>query len=125
MTTTDPTGTNAPAGASPNPPATERRPHKLGFGGEVARLYASYRRGYPPAVIDAIVDAFGLSRHDTVIDVGCGTGQLTVPLAARVRSVVGVDPEPDVLWLARGHDEDSPNVTWLLGSDEELPAIGA
>lgn len=91
----------------------------------MARLYARYRRGYPPAAIDAIVDRFGLSRNDTVIDLGCGTGQLTVPVAARVRSVVGVDPEPDMLWLARGHDEDAPNVTWVLGSDEELPAIGA
>ena len=103
----------------------QRGSRKLGFGGEVARLYARYRRGYPPAVIDAIVDAFGLSRNDTVIDLGCGTGQLTVPVAARVRSVVGVDPEPDMLWLARGYDEDAPNVTWVLASDEDLPAIGA
>jgi SAM-dependent methyltransferase len=104
---------------------TKRGPHKLGFGGEVARLYARYGRGYPPAVIDAIVDTFGLSRNDTVIDLGCGTGQLTVPLAARVLSVVGVDPEPDMLWLARGHDGDTPNVKWVLGSDDQLPAIAA
>jgi len=125
MMTSEPTGTNEPAGQSPNTPVTNRGPRKLGFGGEVARLYARYRRGYPPAVIDAIVDTFRLSHNDAVIDLGCGTGQLTVPLAARVRSVVGVDPEPDMLWLARGHDDDAPNIAWVLGSDEELPAIGA
>ena len=125
MMTSEPTGTSEPPGALPNAPVTHGGSRKLGFGGEVARLYARYRRGYPPAVIDAIVDAIGLSRDDTVIDLGCGTGQLAVPLAARVRSVVGVDPEPDMLWLARGHDEAAPNVTWVLGSDEELPAIGA
>jgi SAM-dependent methyltransferase len=123
--TSEPTGTDEPAGESPNTTADRRGPRKLGFGGEVARLYARHRRGYPPAVIDIIVDAFRLSPDDTVIDLGCGTGQLTVPLAARVWSVVGVDPQPDMLWLARSHDDDAPNVTWMLGSDEELPAIGA
>jgi SAM-dependent methyltransferase len=123
--TSEPTETDEPADESPNTTATRRGPRKLGFGGEVARLYARYRRSYPPAVIDIIVDALGLSQDDTVIDLGCGTGQLTVPMAARVRSVVAIDPEPDMLWLARGHDEDTPNVTWVLGSDQELPAIGA
>jgi SAM-dependent methyltransferase len=125
MTTSEPTETNEPPAESSTTAVIKRGPHKLGFGGEVARLYARYRRGYPPAVIDAIVGAFGLSRSDTVIDLGCGSGQLTVPMAARVLSVVGVDPEPDTLWLARGHDDDAPNVKWLLGSDDQLPAIGA
>jgi ubiquinone/menaquinone biosynthesis C-methylase UbiE len=76
-------------------------------------------------VIDAIVDAFRLSGSDVVVDLGCGTGQLTVPMAARVGSVVGIDREPDMLWLARGHDENVPNISWVLGSDEELSAIAA
>ena len=105
--------------------ASTRSSPKLGFSGEVARLYETYRRGYPASVIDAIVDVFGLSTDDSVIDLGCGTGQLTVPLAKRVRVVVGVDPEPDMLWLARGHDSEAPNITWVLGSDEDLQAIGA
>ena len=28
-----------------------------------------------------------------IVDVGCGTGQLTLPMAARLRAVIGVDPE--------------------------------
>lgn len=125
MMTSEPSGVSEPGGESPNATVTNRGPRELRFGGEVARLYARYRRGYPPAAIDAIVDAFRLSHNDTVIDLGCGTGQLTVPLAARVGSAVGVDPEPDMLWLARGHDDDAPNITWVLGSDEELPLVGA
>ena len=131
MTTSDPAQTNDPTPTS-DPPSeppkatdANRGRRKLGFGGEVARLYARYRRGYPAAAIDAIVDAFRLSSNDVVVDLGCGTGQLTVPMAARVRSVVGIDPEPDMLWLARGHDENVPNVSWVLGSDEELPVIAA
>jgi hypothetical protein len=30
------------------------------FGGETAAHYARYRRGYPPAAVDAIAGAFGL-----------------------------------------------------------------
>ncbi|HKE64424.1 MAG TPA: methyltransferase domain-containing protein [Micromonosporaceae bacterium] len=97
----------------------ERR--RLGFGGEVARLYEKYRRGYPTAVIHTIVDAFALDGRDTVIDLGCGTGQLTVPVARRVGWAVGVDPEADMLWLARGHPDR--NITWRLGSGENLPEI--
>jgi predicted RNA methylase len=56
----------------------------LGFGGEVPGFYHQYRRGYPPAVIDALIGAFALTRDDVVIDLGCGTGQLALPIAARV-----------------------------------------
>jgi SAM-dependent methyltransferase len=66
----------------------------LGFSGEVADLYHRYRHGYPDAVIDELTGAFGLTGQDVVVDLGCGTGQLALPMARRVRAVVGVDPEP-------------------------------
>ncbi|WP_406110583.1 class I SAM-dependent methyltransferase [Streptomyces sp. NBC_01003] len=73
----------------------------VGFSGEIAEYYAKYRPGYPPQVLDALQSAFGLDTDDVVLDLGCGTGQLTVPLASRVRSVIGMDPEPDMLRLAK------------------------
>ncbi|RLK25902.1 methyltransferase family protein [Micromonospora sp. M71_S20] len=97
-----------------------------GFSGEVATYYARHRRGYPPEVIDAVVGAFGLDDGDTVVDLGCGTGQLSLPLAARVGAVVGVDPEPDMLALARraALDAGATNAAWLLGADTDLPVLG-
>jgi SAM-dependent methyltransferase len=99
----------------------------LGFGGEVAELYHRYRRGYPPAVIDAVAEVFGLTDDDLVIDLGCGTGQLTLPLAARVGAAVGMDPEPDMLARARqaAAGQGITNVTWLLGADTDLPAVAS
>jgi len=97
----------------------------LGFGGEVAGFYHRYRHGYPEPVIDVLVEAFGLSAQDMVVDLGCGTGQLTLPVARRVRAVAGMDPEPDMLRHARqaARDTGVSNVSWLLGADTDLPAL--
>ena len=95
----------------------------LGFGGEVAELYQRFRRGYPEETIDAITQAFHLSSDDVVLDVGCGTGQLTLPLARRVRAVIGLDPEADMLVQARAAAGDQHNATWVLGSDHDVPAL--
>jgi trans-aconitate methyltransferase len=99
----------------------------LGFSGEVAGFYHQYRRGYPPAVIDTLTGAFGLTSDDVVIDLGCGTGQLTVPIASRVQAVAGVDPEPDMLARARqaAADQNITNASWLLGDDTDIPALAA
>lgn len=99
----------------------------LGFGGEVAEFYHQYRRGYPSAVIDALADAFGLTSDDVVIDLGCGTGQLALPVARRVQAVAGVDPEPDMLARARraAAEQGVTNASWVLGADSDLPALAA
>ena len=96
------------------------------FSGKTATYYATYRRGYPPAAVDAVAAAFGLGVNDLVVDLGCGTGQLSVPLAARVRAVVGVDPEPDMLMLARrtAMRQGVANASWLLGADSDVPTLG-
>ncbi|WBB87619.1 class I SAM-dependent methyltransferase [Micromonospora sp. WMMC264] len=96
-----------------------------GFGGEVATYYARHRRGYPPEAVDALAAAFGLGPDDTVVDLGCGTGQLSIPLADRVGAVVGMDPEPDMLAIARraALDRGTANATWVLGSDADVPAL--
>jgi len=97
------------------------------FRGETADFYAQFRRGYTPPVIDSLVDAFALSAADLVVDLGCGTGQLTLPLAGRVRAVVGMDPEPDM--LARAHHEAGKlgvtNATWLLGADSDISSLAS
>jgi SAM-dependent methyltransferase len=98
-----------------------------GFSGELAELYQRYRHGYPDAALDAISDALKLLSDDLVIDLGCGTGQLTRPLAARVRAAIGIDPEPDMLAAARRDPGSAAisNVSWMLGSDRDLAALRA
>jgi SAM-dependent methyltransferase len=97
----------------------------LGFGGEVSYFYQRYRRGYPATVLDSVISAFDLSDDDLVLDLGCGTGQLSLPLADRVDAVVGMDPEPDMLARARAlaNERGIRNVSWMLGADADVPAL--
>lgn len=96
-----------------------------GFGGDVPGLYHAFRHGYPGAVLDALAAVFSLTDRDVVLDVGCGTGQLTLPLARRVRAAIGLDPEPGMLARARlaAAEAGVPNVAWVLGGDGDLPAL--
>lgn len=99
----------------------------LGFGGEVAGFYHQYRRGYPLAVIDTLTAAFAVTGDDIVIDLGCGTGQLTVPIAGRVQAIAGMDPEPGMLARARqaAAEQSVTNASWVLGADIDIPALAA
>ncbi|KQS97341.1 methyltransferase domain-containing protein [Cellulomonas sp. Leaf395] len=93
----------------------------VGFTGEVVEYYAKYRRGYPPEVADRIAAAFSLTPDDIAVDLGCGTGQLTTVLAERVGTMIGMDPEPDMLSAAA---RAATGITWVLGSDRDLPTLG-
>ena len=50
---------------------------------EVAALYDEVRPGYAPAIVDAVVARAGVLPGGRVLEIGCGTGQMTAPLAAR------------------------------------------
>jgi len=61
-------------------------------------------------------------RGGRVLDIGCGTGNATAPLAARGFEVVGLDPSADMLAVARAK---LPDVPFLLGDVRDAPLPGA
>ena len=91
------------------------------FTGETARLYARYRRDLPADQARAVAGLLGLSPSDVLIDLGCGTGQLAVPLRDHCAGVIAVDPEPGM--LARLRDRDVPGVLCVLAADHDLPGL--
>jgi SAM-dependent methyltransferase len=64
----------------------------------------------------ALAASAGLSR---VVDLGCGTGTLARMLAPAASSVVGVDPDPGMLRVARARDPEG-RVDWRLGYSDAL-----
>ncbi len=65
-----------------------------------AAHYAVGRPPYPPELIADVARACGLTRADHLLDLGTGPGLLAIAFAPHVGSVLGVDPEPEMLRLA-------------------------
>ncbi|HJT95508.1 MAG TPA: class I SAM-dependent methyltransferase [Mycobacterium sp.] len=86
--------------------------------------YARYRPGYPDAFFADLITRFRLDGTGRLLDLGCGTGQLTLRLAAHVAEAIGIDPEPEMLSEAAGQAQTAriTNITWTQGSSENLPS---
>lgn len=91
----------------------ETRQRSLSFGEEAA-AYERGRPSYPPEAIDWLLP----NGARDVLDLGAGTGKLTVRLVERGLDVIAVDPIPDMLEVLRNSLPDTPA---LLGTAEEIP----
>jgi ubiquinone/menaquinone biosynthesis C-methylase UbiE len=67
---------------------------------EVADEYDRTRPMYPDALVDRACEVAGLGSGDPVLEIGCGTGQLTRSLVARGLRVTAVEPGGNLLRLA-------------------------
>jgi SAM-dependent methyltransferase len=95
-------------------PSYTRRDRAESFGA-VAADYDRYRPSYPAELIDELV---GLAPA-AVLDIGCGTGKAATLLAARGLNVLGVEVDPAMAAVARGH-----GLTVEVGSFESWDAAG-
>jgi SAM-dependent methyltransferase len=99
------------------------------FAGDTASFYARYRREYPPELISRLQE-FSFGGRGRLLDLGCGTGQLLLQLAAFFDQAVGIDPEPDMLREARSaaRARNVGNAEWMIGGSGDLhtlePALG-
>ena len=93
------------------------------FAGTAAH-YSIGRMPYPPELITAVRDELGLDGTGRLPDVGCGPGALTLPLAPLVETVVGVDPDPDMIAEARRRADAAGigNIEWRTMRAEDLSA---
>lgn len=67
----------------------------------------------------------GLAPGDAVVDIGCGPGAAVRHAARRGASVVGVDPAPVMLRVARFLTRRKATVRYVEGSAEALPLADA
>ncbi len=66
-----------------------------------AAAYATYRRPYPPAVVQHLVDRCCLDGHGRLLDAGCGPGQVFQAMACHFDDVLAIDPDPEMVAHAR------------------------
>ena len=89
-----------------------------------AEFYPVGRVGYPPELADRLADVLNLDGSGRLLDVGCGPGSLTLPMARHFAEAVGIDADPEMLAeAARQADRAGiTNVTWRHLRGEQLPA---
>lgn len=92
-----------------------------------APYYARYRPGYPSALFDHLASELRLTGTELALDIGCGTGQVAIPLAGHVRRVTAIDPDPDMLAHGRAAAATAgvTTVDWQLGEAGSLKELSA
>jgi SAM-dependent methyltransferase len=86
---------------------------------EVAEAYDRHRPTYPDALIDRACEVGGLGRGAPVLEIGCGTGQLTRSLLARGLRVTAIEPGGRLIARARDQLDNAGEVEFVNRRLEE------
>lgn len=92
----------------------------------VAPLYQASRPDYPEEVVAWVAETSGLDEGAAVLEVGCGTGQLTAALARLPLRITAIDIGPAMIEAARRHvSRPRAEVTFATVPFEEFQAPDA
>jgi len=86
---------------------------------EIAAEYDRHRPAYPDELIDQACRVAGIVSGDHVLEVGCGTGQLTRGLVARGLHVTALEPGTSLIALARQNLEGAGEVEFVNAQFED------
>ncbi|HEX4008833.1 MAG TPA: methyltransferase domain-containing protein [Solirubrobacteraceae bacterium] len=90
----------------------------------VAGDYDRVRPTYPDELVDRACQIAGLAPGDRVLEVGCGTGQLTQSLVARGLNVTAIDRGANLLALARRRARLGPAEFVNARFEDAMPSGG-
>lgn len=99
----------------------EAETYKNQFRG-TAKYYAKYKPKYDQIVWDYLKGKFNLNGSGRLLDLGCGTGQIVVPLSKYFEKIVAMDPEVEMLEEAkiRAREENAENINFVRGGSYSL-----
>ncbi|XP_059143692.1 putative methyltransferase DDB_G0268948 [Physella acuta] len=99
-------------------------PQDLHKGEKFAQIYATHRPTYPQEIYEKILayhSEIPQNQRLLAVDVGCGTGQSTLPLTKYFQQVTGLDVSEDQLFnLPR----NVPNLDYKVAYAEDLNFLG-
>jgi SAM-dependent methyltransferase len=87
---------------------------------EVALEYDRNRPTYPDALIDQACEVGDIRAGDRVLEIGCGTGQLTRSLLARGLRVTALEPGDQLILLAEENLKDEGDVELVHARLEDV-----
>ena len=89
-----------------------------------APYYVRGRPPYAPGLAETLRRVLSLDGKGRLLDVGCGPGVVTLPLAPCFTETVGLDPDPGMLaeGARRAADAGIENIIWVRARGEDLPA---
>jgi len=91
-----------------------------------AEFYDRFRPPYPAALLDDLRARVPLDDRSRLLDLACGTGQITFGLAAHVGQVCAVDQEPESIEFAalKARRLGLTNVRWIAAAAEDVALEG-
>jgi SAM-dependent methyltransferase len=107
---------------TPSPPEGWQWDETLYLGS--APYYVRGRPPYAPGLADVLRRILALDGEGRLLDVGCGPGVVTLPLAHLFAEAVGLDPDPGMLveGARRAAEAGAGNIVWVRARGEDLPA---
>lgn len=89
-----------------------------------ASLYDEVRPGYSEELFDDVVSLSGIPAGGRILEIGCGTGQATVPFARRGYRILCVELGENMAAVARRNLEGYPGAEVRTGAVERWPLQG-
>ncbi|GCE46384.1 methyltransferase family protein [Thermosporothrix hazakensis] len=102
----------------------EQRQLRASFN-QKAELYDQARPGYPERLFDDMVAFAALPAQASILEIGPGTGQATLPLARRGYRIHAIELGQALAAVARRKLAAFPNVSIEVGAFEETPLAGS
>lgn len=82
------------------------------------KFYSKYREKYPQELFEFLNSIS--KKHEFAVDLGCGTGQVTIPISKYFDRVLGVDVSSDMINEARNDSTGINNIEWQVNSSEAV-----
>lgn len=92
---------------------------------EIAGEYDRRRPAYPEVLVDRACETAGIGPGDAVLEIGCGTGQLTRSLLGRGLRVTAVEPGHQLIARARDQLQGLGDVRFVNARLEDASLLSA